>query len=73
MAIRVFRSVGRGAKEDASPSETALEFRFERGQSLFCAHGLHDNSDDFSVLHEAEIAPALRSALRESFTLTLQS
>jgi hypothetical protein len=68
-AIRVFRSVGRGAKEDALPSETALELQFERGESLFCTHGLHDNSDDFSVLHENEIVPALRGALRESFTL----
>jgi hypothetical protein len=73
MAIRVFRSVGRSAKEDAAPSETALEFQFERGPSLFCVHGLHDNSDDFSILHEPEILPELRRALHESFTLTLPS
>jgi hypothetical protein len=69
--IRAFRSVGRSAKEDAVPSETALEFQFERGESLICTHGLHDGSDDFSVLHEDEIAPELRHGLREMFALTL--
>jgi hypothetical protein len=73
LAIRMFRSVGGGAKQAGAPSETALEFQFERGQSLFCTHGLHDNSDDFSVLHEDEIAPQLRHGLRASFTLTLPS
>ncbi|WP_413794514.1 MULTISPECIES: hypothetical protein [unclassified Pseudomonas] len=43
------------AKERQCPSEVGLRFRFSSGKSFVVSHGLHDNSDDFSVLEESQI------------------
>jgi hypothetical protein len=46
------------SKEMERPSEVGLQLHFENGKSFILSHGLHDNSDDFSVLDEPQI-PAI--------------
>lgn len=43
------------AKESQRPSEVGLRFSFSGGKSFVVSHGLHDNSDDFSVLEESQL------------------
>lgn len=44
------------AKEEGVPSELGLRFVFQNGKSFIASHGLHDGSDDFSVLEEKKIS-----------------
>lgn len=44
------------AKERQRPSEVGLRFSFSGGKSFVVSHGLHDNSDDFSVLEESQLS-----------------
>ncbi|CAN7396361.1 MULTISPECIES: hypothetical protein [Pseudomonas] len=43
------------AKEHQRPSEVGLRFDISGGKSFVLSHGLHDNSDDFSVLEESQV------------------
>ena len=43
------------AREDAKPSEIGLRINFEDGSGFIASHGLHDGSDDFSVLDDSQI------------------
>ncbi|MBB5020657.1 hypothetical protein HNQ59_003982 [Chitinivorax tropicus] len=45
------------AKEGELPSELGLRFRMQNGLSFVASHGLHNGSDDFSVLEESQLAP----------------
>lgn len=47
------------------PNEVGLRIRFEGGQELVAAHGLHDASDDFAVLRSEQILPELQQQLEE--------
>ncbi|UZE36397.1 hypothetical protein LOY69_07815 [Pseudomonas sp. B21-059] len=42
------------AKELQRPSEVGLRFNLSGGRSFIVSHGLHANSDDFSVLEESQ-------------------
>lgn len=47
------------------PSEVGLCLYWEGGAKLIAAHGLHDGSDDFVVLTDEQVDPALLSQLEE--------
>ena len=47
------------------PSEVGLSFIFERNQRFVASHGLHDESDDFSVLDYNQIHPNIAKDLEE--------
>jgi hypothetical protein len=64
-AIRVLRRFGQNLTHSDLPSEAAVQLDLDNGDSIFLGHGLHDDSDDFAVLHAEEIEPAIRPALRE--------
>lgn len=42
-------------KEHQRPSEVGLRFYLSGGKSFVLSHGLHDDSDDFSVLEESQV------------------
>lgn len=43
------------AKQRSRPSEVGLRFSFPRGKSFIASHGLHDGTDDFSVIGESQM------------------
>jgi hypothetical protein len=43
-------------KEREQPSEVGLRFNFEGNNCFIASHGLHNNSDDFSVLDLAQLS-----------------
>ena len=47
------------------PNEACLCFTLTSGIKFFATHGLHDDSDDFSVLEEKNIIPSIRKNLEE--------
>jgi hypothetical protein len=48
------------------PREVGLVLRTEGGGELILAHGLHDDSDDFSVLLRSQVKPSLWVHLHET-------
>lgn len=54
--VVILKRMEMNAKEQERPSEVGLNLKFEGGKGFVASHGLHDNSDDFSVLEETEIA-----------------
>jgi hypothetical protein len=67
--VRALRRVGQSVRHDDLPSEAALELELDRGDPIVLAHGLHDDSDDFAVLHPDEIMPGIAPTLRELFAI----
>ncbi|RYX92424.1 MAG: hypothetical protein EOO28_22065 [Comamonadaceae bacterium] len=53
------------AKQASLPSERGLCFHFGAGDRFIAAHGLHDGSDDFSVIVDAQIDAGVREHLEE--------
>ncbi|MFT5591381.1 MAG: hypothetical protein ACI9ZF_003581 [Bradyrhizobium sp.] len=53
------------AGEAAVPSELGLCFYFNDNEHFIASHGLHDGSDDFSVLMEAHINPTIKSTIKK--------
>ncbi|CBJ37742.1 protein of unknown function [Ralstonia solanacearum CMR15] len=51
----ILSRVAVSSKEGERPSEVGLRFKFVGGASFVASHGLHDNSDDFSVLEESQL------------------
>lgn len=50
-------------KWDELPREVGLRIVTTSGVTIWLTHGLHDDSDDFSVLEESQLLPELRSIL----------
>lgn len=51
------------ARWEAIPCEVAVRLVGDRGDDLWLTHGLHDDSDDFSVLKWEHIRPSLQRVL----------
>ena len=52
----ILKRIEMNAKERERPSEVGLNLKFEGGKGFIASHGLHDDSDDFSVLEETKIS-----------------
>ena len=52
--IDVLRKTSMNEKESLLPSEVGLRMSFDNGGVLIASHGLHDGSDDFSILQESQ-------------------
>lgn len=63
--FRVFRLVSEYAAYEDRPCEAALAVIFVDGSELVLSQGLHNNSDDFSVITHDMIDPRMRSRLIE--------
>lgn len=53
--LTILRRAVMSSKEQGRPSEVGLRFKFDGNASFIASHGLHDNSDDFSVLEESQL------------------
>ncbi|HEX7642968.1 MAG TPA: hypothetical protein VF472_12245 [Burkholderiaceae bacterium] len=53
--LAILKRAGKNAKEEARPREVGLRFRCDDGTSFVASHGLHDGTDDFSVLEESQL------------------
>lgn len=53
--VTVLKRTQMNAKQRERPSEVGLRFCFTGGKSFVLSQGLHDNSDDFSVLEESQL------------------
>lgn len=51
----ILKRLDLNAKEQMRPSEGGLCFRCQDGTSFIASHGLHNNTDDFSVLEESQL------------------
>jgi len=63
--FRLLRVVGPDASAEDRPCEAGLILVFPDGSELLLAHGLHDGSDDFSVITPDMIDPKLKHKLKE--------
>ncbi|UOF16082.1 hypothetical protein IEQ11_05345 [Lysobacter capsici] len=61
--FELIRSSALNAVEQLRPSELGLCFVFENDQRFIASHGLHDGTDDFSVLELHQISVETREAL----------
>ncbi|MGT0244770.1 hypothetical protein [Burkholderia pyrrocinia] len=64
--IVVLKRGDMNAKKQSLPSEVGIRFVFEGELGFVASHGLHDDSDDFSVLEESQVLPIL---LRETMRI----
>lgn len=67
--IRSISIIKRDAKNSLHldlPREAGVTFSFKNGTNLVLSHGLHDDSDDFSVLLKENIAECLKDSLHET-------
>jgi len=53
------------ASWEGLPREVGLVLHFDDGSELIASHGLHDDSDDFSVITREQISAKLRDQLDE--------
>ncbi|MFT5533283.1 MAG: hypothetical protein ACI802_001515 [Candidatus Paceibacteria bacterium] len=61
----ILKNTEMSAGEAAVPSELGLCFYFDSDVHFIGSHGLHNGSDDFSVLLDNQIDPKLRPKLEE--------
>jgi len=54
-SVAILKREDMNAKQRSRPSEVGLRFSFPGGKSFIASHGLHDNTDDFSVLEESQL------------------
>lgn len=61
----IIKSKDLNVKQEQLPSEEGLCFHLENGSFFIASHGLHDGSDDFSVIFDDQISPRIRMDLYE--------
>lgn len=54
IGVTILKRGQMNAKELQRPSEVGLRFNLSEGRNFIVSHGLHDSSDDFSVLEESQ-------------------
>lgn len=62
-SLRIIRRKASTAKLAELANEVGLNVIFEDGSELLLSHGLHDNSDDFSVIRKEQITEDIVSQL----------
>jgi hypothetical protein len=63
--ISILKRQTMNAIQEDLPSEVGLSFIFENNIKFIASHGLHDESDDFSVLHSSQIMSSIAKDLEE--------
>lgn len=61
----ILKSKEMNACEAGLPSELGLRFHFDSDERFIASHGLHNGSDDFSVIFDNQISPIVREKLEE--------
>ncbi len=65
LSVTVIKRRAARATWTAQPREVGLVLHFENGSELIASHGLHDDSDDFSVITRSQISAKLLGQLDE--------
>jgi hypothetical protein len=65
LKFSILKKLSMSAIEKELPSEVGLCFLFENNQRFIAAHGLHDGSDDFSVLQNKQLELNIAEQLEE--------
>ena len=65
-SIAVLTRDPENAKWEDRPREVGVVLTFDGAPALVLSHGLHDNSDDFSVLLRDDVSPSLWPRLHET-------
>lgn len=63
--ITVLQRVYESIKISQRPCQVGLSFSLDSGDVFLAVHGLHDESDDFSIIPESLIFQNLKESLRE--------
>lgn len=67
--LTILKCRAMSTKESDLPSELGLRFQLRNGLSFVVSHGLHNGSDDFSVLEESQLATMeLEGLVMDEFT-----
>lgn len=61
--INIIRCIPKREMFSCLPNEVGLLFKMSNGKNFILSHGLHDNSDDFSVIEESQIDKRLLVSL----------
>jgi hypothetical protein len=69
LSMTIIKRRAARASWTALPREVGLVLHFDNGTELIASHGLHDDSDDFSVIIRNQISAKLEGQLDE-FSLT---
>ena len=64
-AVAILTRDPENAKWESCPREAGVLLTFDGAPELILSHGLHDNSDDFSVLMRKDVNPSLWPRLHE--------
>lgn len=64
--IKVLKRVSESIRVSQRPCQVGLSFLLDSGDVFLAAHGLHDDSDDFSIIPESLILPSLQEGLKET-------
>ena len=65
VSVSVIRQRAKSVLFERLPNEVAVAIAVESGQRFLMSHGLHDDSDDFTVLTETQMLDYLKPSLRE--------
>ncbi|MEB0137163.1 hypothetical protein QN362_17665 [Actimicrobium sp. CCC2.4] len=65
IGFSIIKSKNMSVAENELPSELGLRIYFDNTENFIASHGLHNGSDDFSVLMECKINPVIRQDLEE--------
>jgi len=65
VSIHIMKRAPKNALWVGLPCEVAVVLQFDTHAELILAHGLHDDSDDFSVITREQIKPSLVPQLHE--------
>lgn len=65
-AVAILTRDPENAKWEDRPREVGVSLMFDGAPDLILSHGLHDNSDDFSVLMRKDVSLSLSSRLHEA-------
>jgi hypothetical protein len=69
VAIKVLQRDKGTSRMQALPREYGVILEFDNGSELVMSHGLHDNSDTFSVIFRNQIQPDIVKDLREMIVI----
>ncbi|HEX3764722.1 MAG TPA: hypothetical protein VHW23_38770 [Kofleriaceae bacterium] len=64
-AVAILTREPKNAKWESRPREVGVSIAFDGAPDLILSHGLHDDSDDFSVLTRKDMSALLWPQLRE--------
>ncbi|GKU76500.1 hypothetical protein L3i20_v208970 [Paenibacillus sp. L3-i20] len=63
--VSIMKGVIHNVKYESLPNEVGICFTMDNGVQFILSHGLHDHSDDFSVIFMEQVMPDLVESVEE--------